>query len=555
MKERVARILMRIAFMTSGILLFAGSIFLLVSGLRIPNFFIEYELDGETFEFDFTLIIDFVLLFMGIALISFAIKLSTLPPNVINSFPISRFVAGSMLFFLSIASLAVYGISYGHLNEQGTWLVLGGGSLFFPTGLIPMILGIGLLVFCAFSFMKIKFDREGDKLTISELRFPRAMITEIDMKDIETIELSNRYTGPKYIWSVILMISIVYLYIDGFSFLLNTVATEGGVITGIAYLLSATVQLIALLLLLFNSQYMLRIISKDKIYELQFYPVTWKFLKRTNLNFMLFPSEKKKYNGISMDKIRQRSDFKKLLTGIFFVFIGIVSRIYYMYAGEIYRFGLFIAGIILIVEGIKADITITSKGLEVIDYPDNEDIQLADKGWFYTRQMYFRNLEKNAGNKPAPILDHLSNIQPTKLTIVEHATLDTIMFLIGMQIFPILFLYPSSAIASNLTNAFMTQFILSGLIITLIILLIMNPTRVVKVKLGDRNCQVAVNMIQDERISFRKIPRLILLKFKNFFMKYQTCWETYKKVMIARALELTIACVLGILAGFAIYLS
>lgn len=528
----------RVASAATGTALLAGSILLILAGIRIPGVGIPYELGGADYELDMSFFIYLGAMIAGIGCIANALKLSRLPANIIVSFPVSRFIPGLLLLAVGIAGIIYYGVEVGVLNREGTWMFLGGLSLFYPVSMLPLLYGAAILVVCAFSFAKIKFTRRDGVLCIDELRFPRAMSTEIPLQDIQVASLSNTRTGIKYLWILLFIIPVVFLYIDGISFLVNPNTFGKGIIIGWVYVASASIQLFCMLLIVLNGQHVMQVLTRDRLYELHFYPVNLESVQRANLPFVLgMPARDEQASDPVA--IQQPRDFKRLACGVAFLAAGIASRVFYLGAGEILRFVLVIAGIILVVEAIKNDLRLAGRGARVRSIPGEagEAFLVSGGGTGYRTEHYFQGVRQLAAISPATFEEANATIQLRKLTAIDHIIASVVSFVAGFQAWPVLALVPQALLVSFTLPRVA---LLAGLLAVLAMAMLA-PARVVKVKLGDRNVQVPVKM----QGSF----------LGNLARKWSIVVATQGLQLVLRVVEIAISFGLGLLASWLVFVS
>ncbi|MFX0099353.1 MAG: hypothetical protein ACFFCS_07200 [Candidatus Hodarchaeota archaeon] len=526
-----------------GSLLLTLGFYGLFGGEQIRGLTIEYEIDLKTYEFNLNLITWAVLITIGFIYITIGLKHSRLPKNVIVSFPHSRFISAILLLLMSFVSFLYFGVELGHSGLTGTWLFLGGLSLWFPTGMFPLIFGTVLLIFSLFSFVKIKIDRTDELLTITESRFPRGMITEIPMDKIKVIHNTNKKTGLKFLWIFAFIISGVLLLIDGYSFLLNPNSFGTAETVAIAYLISGYVQLFVMVLLVVSSQHVTEIVTDDKVYEFQYFPSTYAHLKKATLDLMLNPREERVFENEIKTPIRQRSDLKRVLLGSFLIVLGIICRIYHFYAGEILRFAMFVGGTILFVEGLKNDIYITMKGLEIKSNSKEASVQVSDRSLFFHSEHYFRNVPSLRGIDTDNLRNEISETRPRKLTIIDHIVFGGLVLLMGMESYGIMALLPASKVQFGVNNTVMTI-----ILILMLWVVFTSPDSVLKVKLGDRNYQIPIRFKE-------KIDNWFVSFFTFFIAKFKICWQKERKIVLFRIVEIGVAFALGILASFIIHVT
>jgi hypothetical protein len=539
----------RIVGLVIGVVFCIASAFMLFSGIRIPGAYLEYEIsmsgDVKTFQFDFTLFIYFVVLIAGMCAIMVALKPSRIPKSVIVSYPASRLVAGSVLFTMGVFYLIEYGVEFGGLNGIGNWLFLGGFSMFFPIGAFPLLIGAILLAISAFTFMKLNIVRTPDHLVIDEMRFPRSMSVQIPLSDIQAMRLTNGRTGMRFLWVILFIIPVYFLYADGFSFLLNPNVFGTGIEVGLAYVISSTVQLACMLLLVINSHHTLEIVTTDKLYEIPFAPINYKSLARSNLASVLQVETDRPVSGGQIAPVMQAGDIKRLACGALFIFLGITSRVYYLWAGEMLRFVLLIAGIVIFVDAMKNDLKFVHPRLEVRAIDEGMGYLLSSTGWLFRNDLYFWQVRQLSDCRKDNLVVANTTIQPRKLSSLDHVLVTGIMFFIGFQGLPVSIIVPPSMAGFMAARVFLV--ILTCAAIALAIML--NPSKVFKVKLGDRNFTVPVKM---DAVQGRSSIGCL---FINFWRKYKMVWQSHRLQVILRLVEMAAAAALGMIVSAVLLLA
>ena len=530
----------RLALFIFGVFLTIASTLLLIYEVRIPYFYFEYEAVKQTFQFDFSVFLFFFLMGAGLAAITISLKLSRLPSNVIVSYPVSRFIAGLLLVLLGLVSLLLFGASTGTDYVYGEWLFLGGFSLFYSTGFFPLIIGLIILVFSIFIFMKLKITRMQDKLVFDEMRFPRAMSTEIPLDQIEAVRLSNANPGPRYLWILVFIIPSYFLYVDGFSFLFNPTTFGVGELVGYAYIVSASVQVVCMLLLIFQSHYIIDVMTKDRLYELPFYPINLKSVTNTNIKFILqFPTSRPDLDDSSekMAPIMQAGDLKRLLCGTFLVVLAITSRIFYFWAGEMLRFVLLFAGILLVTDSIKNDLKFVHNRIDVTALDEGRSFVFSSNGFIYKTEYFFSNVRQLVECNRDDFVKANSVTQLRKLTSIDHILITGLMFFIGYQGFPVL------AFVSPAMQEFIGARVLVVIcvIAALLLAVMLAPVNVFKVNLGDRNFQVPIKMHTEGFFLWSLIV--------NFGRKYMLAWQRQRLQFILRLVEVAVAGLIGLLTS------
>lgn len=303
-----------------------------------------------------------------------------------TSFQKSRLNGAFSLITLSIFFLIIYGAGFEE-NQVGTWFTLNGFSLWYPLGVFPLAIGIGLLIYVIISTRKISISKTSDLFIIEEKSII-PIITEIPIRDVCAVELSNNYSGPKFLWIFTLGIQIVLLAIDGAHFLFNPFAFGYGILAGIAYLFTALYLFIVLVYLLFKHQTYLHIVTLEKRYELMFSLSHSKkdLIEQLEKMFGLQSDQNYQENLQISNNLRGIEKLKQsinIIAGIIFVLFSIISLIFRFYTGEIYRVLLMLFGIYLIIKGVKEDIVPSGKSIHLLKNQNQILLRKESRNWFY----------------------------------------------------------------------------------------------------------------------------------------------------------------------------
>ncbi|MHA1282944.1 MAG: hypothetical protein ACTSQP_10605 [Promethearchaeota archaeon] len=189
-----------------------------------------------------------------------------------NSFSWKRLIAALLLCILSAINIITFGITAGRHIPTGSIMTFEGPSYFFASGLIPTIVGFGLILYCIFSFFHGKIINDDLKIVFIEKRFGKEIKTEINKDDIARIDLKNNEIAIKYLW---LFLFAPYLIINYYYMILNfnQPFIIGAVnIVGLIILISIILSLLALIILFHFPQWLLTIYDSKGKHELWFEP-------------------------------------------------------------------------------------------------------------------------------------------------------------------------------------------------------------------------------------------------------------------------------------------
>jgi hypothetical protein len=397
-----AKLTLRWIFLGIGIILSIFSVVYFVLGIKVDWFVLKIAYEDNIFEMNLSQIFAIPLLAIGLWFITRV----NLNPNALRenttyfphlskrkepllhkaresadventldfvklrSFPTDRFLAATLMLAMGVWNVLNFGFFLTGENDVGNWLVLGGPSIFFPTSLFPMVIALGLLVYCCGAGAIITFSKTPHFYTIEEYRFLAPWMTEIPRDKVIAVRMQNNRTGPKFVWIFMFGLHMIWLLEDGLHFVLNPFSFGTSYLVGYSYIATALVQLVALLILTFRTQNFLEIVTEDKRYELQFSPpavmpnITATIEQFFGLPALIEPrhryrqfnTDPRKENNI-FPKFKQHflADWRQMLTGLVFISLAVWSKINGMFAGDPLRLVLLMYGFYLFLKGYKED--------------------------------------------------------------------------------------------------------------------------------------------------------------------------------------------------------
>jgi hypothetical protein len=448
-------------YLFAGVITAAVPALLLTFGILIPGFEFAFELHNVEFSYNVSMFLYIALIFVGVAIAAIyfrSVKTRFVPGAIyrstgrvtsqysVVSIPWSRFIAGALLVLVGAISFALLGIGFTDRNKIGVWLYLGGPSVSFPSGLIPLIAGIVLLLYASQAMKKVVMDNQDGVLTIRESRLLTEINTSIPVEEIRIAHASSASTGPRLLWIAFFSFQIFLLFVDGFSFLANPHVFGTGVLVGSIYVLSACVQVVSLILLLFGGNQALTIITGESIYSLNYYVSPWRnndvaSRDSTVLERALgekFPSafhENKR-------ELQHPADFKRLVLGIGLLVTPVLSRAFYFYAGEILWFAFLAFGGIVLVQWFKIDLA--TRGSAVIRAGGAENTPqhvMSRRGWF--QDEYFINHTGDGTQNQKRKINLEPALRPRNLIPPDHIVAFGVSLLIGLDIFMTVLLAPA----------------------------------------------------------------------------------------------------------------
>ncbi|MHA1682712.1 MAG: hypothetical protein ACTSUE_17365 [Promethearchaeota archaeon] len=522
-----------------------GSVLLAV-GAIIPGFSVKTELYGNEFNFNFSFFLWSAMIFAGLVLasmyfrrVSMKLGLNKLPEKhkagIIHSIPVTRFISGALLLSLATISFLVFGLGFSNENKVGVWLYLAGPSLFFPTGLAAMIFGVLLIMYAAFAVKSVAMEGVGGSVEIIEKRPLSTIITRIEKNGVEFIRLTNARIGPRHLWSLVYIFQIWLLYVDGFAFLMNPHAFGTGILAGVMYVASATVQLVVLGLLVMCRKYNLEIITVDQIYEVQF--ESRRILDLHFFHSMFGIEGNGKGNGKGNGRGKGKGEdggtstyspensYTRLIAGLAFLATAIISRACLVYAGSVLRFVLLFSSAVLVTEAIMKDLHGKSA---------SPGIRGSGTGG--------RSCRSARGPRVDAVMSLLQSPLPSpkrvprKLELHDHFVTAGVSGAIGMDIISTAML---GGIDNSIVRGLVTMHVIFGIVLLILVLMVTVDIRnVIEIDAGIKKYQIFVGRIAGTS------PRT-----SNLCKAWIEKIAVNRKQVIKRVLEITCAFSIGILLG------
>ncbi len=495
---------------------------LVIAGVMIPGFSVTFELYRVEFEYNFSMFLYIGLIFAGLAIASMYYKqlhVVEKKHDFITSIPWPKLLAGALLLAFGAASLAVFGISFTDTNMVGLWLYLGGPSLFLPTGLLPLIIGIVLVIYSVFAIKDIEVKRSENALTISEKRPFHAVEATIPVKDIKVARLSKATTGPRLLWIFVFGFQAYLLLVDGITFITNPFRFGTGTLVGAMYITSAAVQVAAMALLLFGGNVALRIITSDNIYSVNFTTTGKEQASLATLPYFL---------GGLLDtratkdakKLIQGRDIKRVLLGTIMIVGAITSKIFTLYSNDVFRFILLALGSMLVVEGIKNDNVRRDPGtISVVQGPNTAWWHVTSNRGAFRDEYMFANVEVPA--EPS--------LATRKVSFPDHFIGLGLALLAGLDAGTVLLLSPG---AGALSVAYVILHVaIDACMVAAAMVFMVDPRSMLEIKTGARRYQVLASAAGMET--------------RKWFPTWLSAWIPLKGVPVAQLVKVACAFVLG----------
>nr|MDO8085248.1 hypothetical protein [Candidatus Sigynarchaeum springense] len=449
-----------VEYLVGGLVMAIIPALLIALGISIPGFAIDFELHNVSFSYNLSMFGYVASIFAGVAIMACYYRSVRIQPahrgmwasagrvagqHRVISVPWSRLVAGALLVVVGVLSFAILGIGFTDRNKIGIWLYLGGPSVAFPAGLIPLITGAVLVAYALAAVKVIVMHEKFGLLTIRELRPLSEIRTTIPTKHIRFARESNAASGPRLLWIAFFGFQIFLLLVDGISLLGNPHAFGTGFLVGGMYVLSACVQIASLILLLFVGSNSLTIITNEKVYTLYYHALPGQGRVSSSQQPSLlerilgtaFPSA----FDVNKREFKHPQDFKRLVLGVGLISVPFVSRAFYVYAGELLWIPFVVFGGIMLVNWIKNDFS--RRGSRIVlrgGAGNGPEHVLSMRGWFHDE--YFVNPGPGGIPRQQAMVDPTPVLRPRLLLPPDHLVMTGVALLIGLDIFMTVLLAP-----------------------------------------------------------------------------------------------------------------
>jgi hypothetical protein len=371
------------------------------------------------------------------------------------------------------------------------------------------------------------------------------VITEIPVKDVKAVELSNNYTGSKYMWIFVLGIQIVLLFIDGFHFLLNPFAFGYGIWAGVSYIFTASVLFILLIYLLLAPQTRLHIVTDEKRYELLFFLPKSRPQLREQIEIMFEITDSKRTTEHISDEIPTDIDptikkaviqnarvkqYSNIISGILFIFIASISLAFRVYAGDYFRMLLYFFGLYLIIKGFKHDFSSQKDPIHVHFISGEKSKVILQRNWLWMKY----SLQVDSKIEECQL-----GIKPTKLTFFDVGLIFSIPGIMGLTLAGFFTFVP---ITSSVWIEGIIYTIISLMMLLLIVHLSINPQASLSFATPSICTDINLPGIIPIAVNERESSHLKL----NVLQRYKIVFKNQKKTALIRFLAILLDFILGI---------
>lgn len=195
------------------------------------------------------------------------------------SLPWNYLLAGLALLVVGILDYFLLGNLIGHPEHpttgeyigQGIAVFLGGISFFYTVGLIPLIVGILMLLYCIFSVKKVDISIDNSLCQIQERKLLLPTFSEINLPDIEQIKYANTGLKFRHTWILLFLPMAVRILQFGIPLFGEPLAQDE--ILPTMMVITAIIDIMAAICILLYPNHQLSFDSERKKYKLNFFPM------------------------------------------------------------------------------------------------------------------------------------------------------------------------------------------------------------------------------------------------------------------------------------------
>ncbi len=196
------------------------------------------------------------------------------------SLPWSYLLGGVSLFLVGLLDYFLLGNLIGHPEHpnvgeyigQGIAVFLGGVSFFYTVGLIPLVVGLIMLLYCLFSVKEVTFASNGSIYSIQERRILFPTYTELDVASIKKTTYLNKGVKFKHSWMLLFIPMAVRILQFGVPLFGEPRAQDD--ILPTMMVITALIDIIIIVIILLAPNHRLSFDTEDKKYITNFFPVT-----------------------------------------------------------------------------------------------------------------------------------------------------------------------------------------------------------------------------------------------------------------------------------------
>lgn len=185
-----------------------------------------------------------------------------------------------MFFTVGLLDFFFLGHLIGHINEeiigeylgQGIAVYLGGVSFFYTIGLLPLITGFIIILYCLYATKQVILSRTTDNYVFQERRLLFPMITHINRSSVRKIHYTNKGLRLRHLWVLIFIPMGIRILQFGIPLFGEHLAHDE--ILPTMMVLSGSIDILGALIMLMIPTRSLTIQTNQKLHAINFLPIS-----------------------------------------------------------------------------------------------------------------------------------------------------------------------------------------------------------------------------------------------------------------------------------------
>ena len=463
-------------------------------------------------------------------------------PNQLTtlSFQLGPSIGWVLAIIFSFVAAYFHGITIGE-THLGTWLVLGGLSMWFPLSGFILPLLIILIISILGSARRITFTEQETEVIVEEkfLVFPMKKTREVIQKsEIKVLKGQQGHVGINIVYVVFFLLHLVYVWNAGIHLLTNPHVFGLGVPQGIMLIVAGIIDLVLILAFLIPGDERIEIQTHENDQLIHKMNLVGNRTETLNQILQKLGIAEEESQSVSDTPELQQGPLKcsiPVIVGVIFFIFALLSHIFKYFAGEPLRYVLYLLAVILIVKGLKSEQIVAPKEStsEILVDQRNQSLLVTKKSTLAKESVFFRGDDVNT-------LQHefksgLISLHPLEVLFFPIVALLTTMTITSwFQFLP----------AENTlqVHSFVTVFL--GIVIFLLILgYLLWPVMNLAIALKDETFAIELSQIRHGVEESDRKPQTTGEWIK-------TSLESNKKVATIRFIVILIASILGIIIPF-----
>lgn len=372
---QLLRILVSLVLIVTGILFLAFQV-------AIPGFGVGLKVKKTTYFANFTILIVIAMLMVGVYLLFGTLQsirepteepagaIRELTPEMLSkdgdqqsnrrfesmNLPTSRVIISIIMIVHAIIHLFIFGATFTEFNPRGNWLVLGGPALFFPLSAIPLLVGMGLLLYVGYSGTRTALDVRGNHLVINEQRIitKRTKSVQVDLNQVNATRMTDKPPVWRLGWWILLGIHAWYCLAMGIHLLSDPNVFGMGVWDGLVFLITGIIQLAITLVLSLSRELTVSLHSSGTVVEFTLKP--WRGLQGSQAREFLaeilnLPTPEEEVLVPSTHTPLEV--LQRVIPAVFLITMGVLAEFFQFYMASYGRYIFIIGGAILLCQYLR----------------------------------------------------------------------------------------------------------------------------------------------------------------------------------------------------------